>query len=1273
MGTPIACVIFFCFSLFSLLNSPEHNGRVADVRSKESFGVCRPSPFAPPPPRRQQKMEELAIGAYVLRKDESDGWVSGRVAALRGLGEGLHVTVSPEMVEYPADLVVGVDEEKAGAVVDDLCAVHPAHEGTLLQAVRCVHAEGVCTVNLGGRAVVVVNPYTEDLPGGPLYGAQRCGGGGGSAVPPQLRAHPFRLAERALAELRKGRDASVVVTGESGAGKTETAKGLLRYVVGAVGAPQAAAAAGGDPGLFGGLTLCDRLLEVFGNAKTARNDNSSRYGKIVRLRFAVPAASAAAAAAAAGQPQQQAATEGGGGVRRAFGLEAAEFSTSLFEGGRVSGHASTDRSFHVFYAFVKHAGRATRLRLLGSEEARCQDFRCLNPGSTNLARGVDDEAAWATVQQGLVVVGADEDAVCRTLAAILLLSNVVFEPAPSGLRHESPAAAAAAAAAAEARVSEDEASSEALQRAAGCLGLSSEVLSAMFLAATVRDPTQGGSVITVRHTVAQAEASRGGLSQHLYASLFGYVLGKVNAYLSGFCEGSSGGGGGPTATLSILDLFGFEDFNSGEQAATGPKGRRVGFGRGGPGPHGSRNYLEQLFVNYANEKVQGFYVQQHFKRLRDAMREEGVCFEGAAPFDDNTGCLDVLEQQKRGVLKVLEDECVLSARGRASDADFHEKLHSSYQGPQGQRMNPYCEVSQPGHPPLTFTVSHYPGPVTYSVRDILKKNKAPMRPDAAAILAAHAKRCLDVLADPPAEQLRSRAARRSTAALVAALEGSTCFYARCVRPNDEKRAGVFDGGMVAAQLRCAGVLSAVLMRVRGPTRVPQTAFAAEFAPVLYPPPTLHPPRTAAAKQPRSQLQRCHAIRARLAELSRGGAGGSATDELLQVGGGGGVFFVPAALARLRADRERGAAAARQALFDAFAGWRARRLLHKKKERRLQQEAEEQARAEAAAAAAVQDAVDRGRREAEAAAAAARVHTHGAAAARVALCRTIEADRAAYAQKAHRQLEVWSCFVRKHDAGWDRQEAQWGKEDSDRCAAEQLLKKRRRSEHDARVRVMEETAGARERERLRVEGAEAARRREEAARRDERRRARAVSEYDAALREQEAALQREARRSQRDERRGGAMAAAVASAGVRERREVRGLSEERRRVALLELSASSRRCVTVGGGGGASSVSSMPSPAASPPSLDGAAFRSHQAAWAQREAAEAASLLRSMGGGGGGESGGGSRRRHPTAVDTPMTQGELAAASGVGSAAYTSVVRRDVLRSIQRVELAYPDD
>ncbi|KAJ9439307.1 Myosin IE heavy chain, partial [Diplonema papillatum] len=241
------------------------------------------------------------------------------------------------------------------------------------------------------------------------------------------------------------------------------------------------------------------LVEALGCAKTERNDNSSRFGKRVTVRFSR-------------------ATGAVSGTRhRAF----------LLEASRVLAHGASERSFHAFYAIFR-GPPALKARLLG-ENARPHDFPCLNPGASNLCRGVDDAEVYRNVAAGLSAFGVPEaeqaDRFWAVVACVLHLSKVTFSEAPAKRKGGVVLQTGGGGCSVDDMVP--------VEAAARALGTAPGVLAALLTTstATIRagNPAAPAEVITSRHSAAKAAAVRDGLAVGLYQALLEWVIALVNA------------------------------------------------------------------------------------------------------------------------------------------------------------------------------------------------------------------------------------------------------------------------------------------------------------------------------------------------------------------------------------------------------------------------------------------------------------------------------------------------------------------------------------------------------------------------------------------------------------------------------------------------------------------------------------------------------------------------------------------------------------------------
>eukprot|EP00741_Cyanophora_paradoxa_P021633 tig00000241_g20880.t1 len=348
-----------------------------------------------------------------------------------------------------------------------------------------------------GPLVIAINPfkklkiYTETVLHS--YMSKRFG-----EEPP----HAFAVGEAAYRSLiRENKSQSIIISGESGAGKTETTKFVMQYIA-AVGGR------GGVGGLEAALLESNPLLEAFGNARTNRNNNSSRFGKFIEIQF---------------DSKNQ--------------IAGGRISHYLLEKSRVVGQAEGERSFHIFYQLCAGASAEQREAL---QLGRAEEYRYLRGGRCFSIAGVDDAADLARTLRAMRTIGLageEVEAVLRILAAVLHLGNVEFE----------------------ARAADDASVVANPDQAAVAAGLLGVAPAALEFALCKREIKAAFESFTHNQSVEESVVSRDALAKAIYVRLFDWLVGRVNEQLR------SGAGG--ARWIGILDIFGFEVFerNSFEQ------------------------------------------------------------------------------------------------------------------------------------------------------------------------------------------------------------------------------------------------------------------------------------------------------------------------------------------------------------------------------------------------------------------------------------------------------------------------------------------------------------------------------------------------------------------------------------------------------------------------------------------------------------------------------------------------------------------------------------
>uniref|UniRef100_A0AAQ6AIS7 Myosin motor domain-containing protein n=1 Tax=Amphiprion ocellaris TaxID=80972 RepID=A0AAQ6AIS7_AMPOC len=351
-----------------------------------------------------------------------------------------------------------------------------------------------------GSVLVSVNPY-KDLEIYTKNHMERYRGVNFYEVSP----HIYAVADNSYRSMRtEGKDQCILISGESGAGKTEASKKILQYY--AITCPASEQV----------QTVKDRLLqsnpvlEAFGNAKTLRNDNSSRFGKYMDIQFDFKGAPV------------------GGHIIN-----------YLLEKSRVVHQNHGERNFHIFYQLIE-GGEEDLLRRLGLERSPLQ-YQYLVKGNCPKVSSINDRSDWKVVRKALTVIGFNEDEVeelLNIIASVLHLGNVQYggEEGSACITSDTQ-----------------------IKYLARLLGVNGSVLTE---ALTHKKIIAKGEELMSPLNLEQASSARDALSKAVYGRTFTWLVNKINASLA-YTDDSHK----HYSVIGLLDIYGFEVFqhNSFEQ------------------------------------------------------------------------------------------------------------------------------------------------------------------------------------------------------------------------------------------------------------------------------------------------------------------------------------------------------------------------------------------------------------------------------------------------------------------------------------------------------------------------------------------------------------------------------------------------------------------------------------------------------------------------------------------------------------------------------------
>uniref|UniRef100_A0AAR2J6X1 Methyl-CpG binding domain protein 3b n=1 Tax=Pygocentrus nattereri TaxID=42514 RepID=A0AAR2J6X1_PYGNA len=343
---------------------------------------------------REEKISTLASdltnpqGANVWVPDPEEVWVCAQLQQdYRPGDQQLLLLLSDGRVQYPVAPPVGLPPLGNPDILEgenDLTALSFLHEPAVLHnlRVRFLHYNSIYTYC--GIILVALNPY-EELP---IYGEEVIDAYSGQDMA-EMDPHIFSLAEDAYRTMiRSGeKNQSIIISGESGSGKTVSAKFTMRYFAVVGGAAQ-------QTSVEEKVLASNPIMEAIGNAKTIRNDNSSRFGKYIEIGF--------------------------GSKGDIIG---ANMRTYLLEKSRVVFQAPEERNYHIFYQLC--ASRDLP-EMRGLKLNSAEDFQYTNQGMDINIPGVDDAMELEHTRNALTILGVQPDQqmeLFRILAAVLHLGN----------------------------------------------------------------------------------------------------------------------------------------------------------------------------------------------------------------------------------------------------------------------------------------------------------------------------------------------------------------------------------------------------------------------------------------------------------------------------------------------------------------------------------------------------------------------------------------------------------------------------------------------------------------------------------------------------------------------------------------------------------------------------------------------------------------------------------------------------------------------------------
>mmetsp|Transcript_17422 Transcript_17422/g.26931 ORF Transcript_17422/g.26931 Transcript_17422/m.26931 type:complete len:1192 (+) Transcript_17422:264-3839(+) len=571
-----------------------------------------------------------------------------------------------------------------------------------------------------------------------------------------------------------GMDQSILVSGESGAGKTETVKICMNHLASVVQQEhQADGNTSQDQQVITRILDSNPLLEAFGNAKTRRNDNSSRFGKYVRLQF-----------------------QRGANNPSHLTLVGSESQVYLLEKSRVVNHDEAERTFHIFYQLLAAPDSIKGQfwdKLKGTTYA---SFAYVGETDTTSIEGVSDEEQFRRTLKSLSIIGIQGQLLSTFMTAIcvvLQLGNIFFGPSPEDSDHSVVT------------------STLALNDLADLMGIPSENLRTTLTKRLVKVRKEE---TMVPQSPEAAKDSANALAKQIYDRTFLWLVRNINA-------ATTAGEGEGFGIIGLLDIFGFESFpvNSFEQLCINYANERL-----------QQKFTKDVFVSVFEEyKDEGISLDEI--KYDDNTHVLDL-------IQNKTGLLAMLNEEcirpngsdygfvNKALHANKSSPALIIPRIVHSDVEFGIR---HYAGDVLYDATDFVTKNQDTLPSDLLDCART------STNDIIAKELAEKptvgggsKPRRGGVPSRMPSRKQSNLVAPTAWSKYKEQLSR----LMTELHKSDSKYIRCVKPNIFKKPGIMEHGMTLQQLRSSGVIAAVtLARSAFPNRLEHHLVLDRFYPL----------------------------------------------------------------------------------------------------------------------------------------------------------------------------------------------------------------------------------------------------------------------------------------------------------------------------------------------------------------------------------------------------------------------------------------------------------
>ncbi|CCH58825.1 hypothetical protein TBLA_0A10470 [Henningerozyma blattae CBS 6284] len=724
---------------------------------------------------------DFHTGMIVWIPDNDHLFVKAKILSMDNASSKVTVTILSANTEsiLPINELQPTNPSPTFDKVDNMSMLTHLNEPSVLYNLQNRYQDDII-YTYSGLFLVALNPYTNLN----LYSNDYINNYHGS-LKDENPPHIFAIAEFAYQNLLQTQiNQSILVTGESGAGKTENTKIILNYLSNITSinhmitsTPSTSFIENDDMtsttieedldsrSFEKKILKSNPILESFGNAQTLRNNNSSRFGKFIKIKFNL-------------------------GSGKITGINIDWY---LLEKSRIILQSQKERNYHIFYQLLSELSTNTKLKeSLNLTSSSPLDYNILKNSNLKIP-GVDDLKNFNELKNSLLIIGFSSEIILeifKIISIILLIGNIEFKPNRNSTSTANNAQAV---------ITSD------LKPLLDLLGIENEM---DFKDSILRPKSKAGKEwVHQSKNSTQSKFILNALSRSLYEHLFAFIVEQINNNLN---SSDSNPNSNDFASeddehfIGLLDIAGFEIFDL--------------------------NSFEQLCINYTNENLQQFFNNHMFILEQNEYLKENINWNYIDFGKDSIETINLIENTKdksipTGILPLLDEVSILP---NSNNNSFYDKLIDSWDK-KSKKFKRSKKLN-------SFIINHYAGDVEYNTEEWLSKNKDPLNEHLLSVLSNSNNPLIQSFFNTQtssSNSLMKKKKYKTTASrhtdqlhsLLKQLNDTNPHFVRCIIPNNKKIAKSFDRKLILNQLRCNGVLEGIKIARKG---YPNRIFFKEF-------------------------------------------------------------------------------------------------------------------------------------------------------------------------------------------------------------------------------------------------------------------------------------------------------------------------------------------------------------------------------------------------------------------------------------------------------------